>query len=140
METMKLAKYRYNCITNTLYLSEKFYSNASQYDSAEYQLIQSMKKELPGLKIQIEVHKKSKTPKDAHLSIKAMQRYINLTRNSENGMNELNRVIEANKALNHSLKETRKWFKERYPRFGSVPRFDADGYLITDAEKEGDKN
>ena len=99
-----------------------------------------MRNEIPGLRIQVQARKKHKTPTDAHLSLKAMERYIRLTRNSEEGLQELRNVIDVNSGKNHPLKETRKWFKNRYPNYESVPRFDADGYLVTETQKGGDKD
>jgi len=140
MSNCRVAKYRFDCVSNTLYLSEKFYENAGQYNSEEFILLQMMRNEIPGLRVQIEARKKHKTPTDAHLSIKAMQRYIRLTRNSEEGLKELQNVIDANSGKNHHLKETRKWFKTRYPNYDAIPRFDTDGYLVTDKQKGGDKD
>ena len=133
------AKYRFDCVSNTLYLSEKFYENAGQYNSEEFILLQMMRAEIPGLKIHVQPRRKHKTALDAHLSIKAMRKYISLTKNSAAGLQELQNVIDANSGKDHPLKETRKWFKERYPNYDSIPRFDVEGYLLTDVQKEGDK-
>ena len=132
MSKVRVAKYRFDC--------EKFYENAGQYNSEEFILLQMMRNEIPGLRIQVQARKKHKTPTDAHLSIKAMQRYIRLTRDSQAGLKELQNVIDANCGKDHALKETRKWFKDRYPNYDSVPRFDADGFLCTDTQGGGDEN
>lgn len=138
MANVRVAKYRFDCVSNTLYLSEKFYENASQFNSEEFILLQMMREEIPGLRIQIQARQKRKTATDSHLSIKAMQRYIRLMRNSEEGLTELQHAIDANSGKDHPLKETRKWFKDRYPNYNAVPRFDTDGFLRTDLEKGGD--
>ena len=138
MDNVRVAKYRFDCVSNTLYLSAKFYENASQFNSEECILLQMMRNEIPGLRIQVQARKKHKTAMDAHLSIKAMQRYIRLTRNAKDGLKELDRVIEANSGKSHPLKETRRWFKERYPNYDSIPRFDAEGFLRTDLQEGGD--
>ena len=140
MANSRVAKYHFDCVSNTLYLSDKFYEKASQFNSEEFILLQMMRNEIPGLRIQVQARKKHKTPTDAHLSLKAMERYIRLTRNSEEGLQELQNVIDANSGKNHRLKETRKWFKNRYPNYDSVPRFDADGYLVIDHQEGGDAN
>jgi hypothetical protein len=127
-------------VSNTLYLSEKFYEKAGQYNSEEFILLQMMRNEIPGLRIQIEARKKHKTAADAHLSIKAMQRYISLTKNKDDGLTELQNVIDANCGKDHPLKETRKWFKKRYPNYDSVPRFDAEGFLQTKPQEGGDED
>ena len=140
MSNCRVAKYRFDCVSNTLYLSEKFYENAGQYNSEEFILLQMMRNEIPGLRIQIEARKKHKTAADAHLSIKAMQRYISLTKNKDDGLRELQNVIDANCGKDHPLKETRKWFKKRYPNYDSVPRFDAEGFLQTKPQEGGDED
>ena len=140
MANSRVAKYHFDCVSNTLYLSDKFYEKASQFNSEEFILLQMMRDEIPGMRIQVQARKKRKTATDAHLSLKAMERYIRLTRNSEEGLQELQNVIDANSGKNHPLKETRKWFKNRYPNYESVPRFDADGYLVTETQKGGDKD
>jgi len=132
IQNLTLEKYYFDCVTNTLFMSPKFYKRAGQYNSEEYVLLQMMRKEIPGLRLQVAAKKNRKTPTDGHLSIKAMRRYIELTRDSKSLMDELDKVIAANSVKEHSLKETRKWFKERFPNYNSVPRFDADGYLIID--------
>ena len=138
MSNVRVAKYRFDCVSNTIYLSEKFYEKAGQYNSEEFILLQLMRSEIPNLRVQIEARKKHKTSTDAHLSIKAMQRYIRLARNSEEGLKELQNVIDANSGKDHPLKETRKWFKDRYPNYDSVPRFDTEGYLLIDQREGGD--
>ena len=132
IQNLTLEKYYFDCVTNTLFMSPKFYKRAGQYNSEEYVLLQMMRKEIPGLRLQVAAKKNRKTPTDGHLSIKAMRRYIELTRDSKSLMDELDKVIAANSVKEHSLKETRKWFKKRFPNYNSVPRFDADGYLIID--------
>ena len=140
MANVRMAKYRFDCVSNTLYLSEKFYENASQYNSEEFVLLQMMRNEIPGLRIQVQARKKRKTAMDAHLSLKAMQHYIRLTRNKDDGLRELQNVIDANLGKAHPLKETRKWFKNRYPNYDAIPRFDAEGYLVTDKPEGGDED
>lgn len=140
MANSRVAKYHFDCVSNTLYLSDKFYEKASQFNSEEFILLQMMRNEIPGLRIQVQARKKHKTPTDAHLSLKAMERYIRLTRNSEEGLQELRNVIDVNSGKNHPLKETRKWFKNHYPNYESVPRFDADGYLVTETQKGGGRD
>jgi len=132
IQNLTLEKYYFDCVTNTLFMSPKFYKRAGQYNSEEYVLLQIMRKEIPGLRLQVAAKKNRKTPTDGHLSIKAMRRYIELTREKEALLKELENVIAANSVKEHSLKETRKWFKERFPNYNSVPRFDKDGYLITE--------
>ena len=134
IQNLTLEKYYFDCVTNTLFMSPKFYKRAGQYNSEEYVLLQMMRKDIPGLRLQVAAKKNRKTPTDGHLSIKAMKRYIELTRNSQTLLKELENVIAANSVKEHSLKETRKWFKERFPNYNSVPRFDADGYLIIGEE------
>ena len=134
IQNLTLEKYYFDCVTNTLFMSPKFYKRAGQYNSEEYVLLQMMRKDIPGLRLQVAAKKNRKTPTDGHLSIKAMKRYIELTRNSQTLLKELENVIAANSVKEHSLKETRKWFKERFPNYNSVPRFDKDGYLIIGEE------
>jgi len=136
MNPMSIAKYRFDCLSNTLYLSPKFYERSSQFNSEEYILLQMMRSEIPHLRVQVQSQKKRKPSADAHLSIKAMKRYISLMRDKDTLLNELDKVIEANAGKNHPMKETRQWFKARYPHYYSVPRFDADGYLSVDSENK----
>ena len=134
IQNLTIEKYYFDCVTNTLFMSPKFHKRAGQYNSEEYVLLQMMRKDIPGLRLQVAAKKNRKTPTDGHLSIKAMKRYIELTRNSQTLLKELENVIAANSVKEHSLKETRKWFKERFPNYNSVPRFDKDGYLIIGEE------
>ena len=132
IQNLTLEKYYFDCVTNTLFMSPKFYKRAGQYNSEEYVLLQMMRKEIPNLRLQVAAKKNRKTPADGHLSIKEMKRYIELTRDSKALLKELDNVNAANSVKEHPLKETRKWFKERFPNYNSVPRFNTDGYLITD--------
>ena len=140
MNNLHGAKYHFDCVSNTLYLSEAFYEKAGQYNSDEFNLLQLMRNDIPNLRIQVQARKKRKASTDAHLSISAMKKYINLTRNSEIGLQELQNVIDANSGKEHRLKETRIWFKNRYPNYDSIPRFDSEGYLITAQKEGGDMN
>lgn len=134
IQNLTIEKYYFDCVTNTLFMSPKFHKRAGQYNSEEYVLLQMMRKDIPGLRLQVAAKKNRKTPTDGHLSIKAMKRYIELTREKEVLLKELENVIAANSVKEHSLKETRKWFKERFPNYNSVPRFDKDGFLIIGEE------
>ena len=144
MEMQTIGKYYYDCVSNTLHMSPKFYENAGQYNSAEYTLLQTMRREIPNLQLHVQEKKKRKTSASVNLSIKAMKQYIALTRDKDRYETELTNVIAVNSGKKHPLNETRKWFNETFPHYDSVPRFDADGYLIvepqneTAAEKGGD--
>ena len=139
MDKLKIAKYHFDCVTNTLYLSDKFYERAGQFNSGEYNLLQMMKQEIPGLRVQVQARKKRRTPNEAHLSIKAMRHYISLTKDKDRGLKELEKAIDANAGKDHPLKETRRWFRNRYPTYDEIPRFDSDGYLILDRQEGGDE-
>ena len=44
IRNVKMAKYRFDCVSDTLYLSEKFYERAGQYNSEEFVLLQTMRR------------------------------------------------------------------------------------------------
>lgn len=127
---MKHRNYKYDCITNTLILSKNFLHRAAEYGSDEYVLLQTMKEEVPGLRISYQTSKHQKRCKDSQLTIKAMKRYLSCLRDSSTHLRELDRAVIASATQEHPLKAIREWFKENYPNYNSIPRFDDEGYLI----------
>ena len=95
IQNLSLEKYYFDCVTNTLFMSPKFYKRAGQYNSEEYVLLQMMRKDIPGLRLQVAAKKNRKTPTDGHLSIKSMRRYIELTREKEVLLKEQKKTVLA---------------------------------------------
>lgn len=65
-----------------------------------------------------------------------MRRYLEQARDSEVRIKQLDAVVEASVVQKHPLKYTRQWFLDAYPLYDKAPRFDEEGYLIIDNEKE----
>lgn len=133
---MKLG-YRYDCLTNTLILTKEYVQRAADCSSNEFMFLQQMRSEVPNLKVVQASRKKPGKSQDAHLSIDAMKAYISCIRDSEKRLAELEKVIETSVLQEHPILYVRKWFKDSYPHFNDIPRFDSDGFLIPCSEEKG---
>lgn len=133
---------RFNPIANTATLTASFAKQAGMVGTAEYNYLVSLRKSNPGLVVLKATHAsptprldengepKPRDPFDK-VSYKAMEDYMSLCRNKDAYQKEYKNIRLLSKGQPVPYQYVRKWFKAKFPLFGSIDvQYDADGYIV----------
>ena len=140
MTTNKIAGYSYDAISNTLTMTAAFAKNASQLNTAEYNIVRQLRNDNPGMKIEKSA---AKAPANRPLNITfaKMEEYIKNCRDGETRLEAFKKVKSLSKIQSSPYQYVRTWFLENYANYSEQPTFDADGFVIvkTKSEMEAEK-
>ena len=132
----------FNVIENSATLTASFAKRAGMVGTAEYNYLVSLRKSNPGLVVLKATHA-SPTPKTDEngnpkprdpfdkVSYKAMEDYMSLCRDKDAYQKEFNNIRLLSKGQPVPYQFVRKWFKAKFPLFGSIDvQYDAEGYIV----------
>lgn len=133
---------RFNPIENSATLTASFAKRAGMVGTAEYNYLVSLRKSNPGLVVLKATHAsptpqldeegnpKERDPFDK-VSYKAMLAYMAQCRNKDAYQKEFNNIRLLSKGQPVPYQFVRKWFKAKFPLFGSIDvQYDAEGYIV----------
>lgn len=132
----------FNVIENSATLTASFAKRAGMVGTAEYNYLVSLRKSNPGLVVLKATHAsptpqldeegnpKERDPFDK-VSYKAMLAYMAQCRNKDAYQKEFNNIRLLSKGQPVPYQFVRKWFKSKFPLFGSIDvQYDAEGYIV----------
>ena len=139
MNTNKIAGYSYDAISNTLTMTAAFAKQASQLNTAEYNIVRQLRNDNPGMKIEKSA---AKAPSNRPLNITfaQMEKFISLCRDSENRLNQFQKIKSLSKIQSSPYSYVKTWFMNNYANYSEQPEFDEEGFVIvkTKAEMEAE--
>ena len=116
-----LKGYKLDFTTNTLTINYKFDKAASVYGSDEYNLINSLKKDFPNLKIVVKSgREKKKANKNLNLTYKHIEKYISVFKNSDELMNVYWDVRKMSLSAKSPYNYVTDWFKNQFPNYNTA--------------------
>lgn len=140
MTTNKIAGYSYDAISNTLTMTATFAKQASQLNTAEYNIVRQLRNDNPGMKIEKSA---AKAPSNRPLNITfaKMEEYIKNCRDGEIRLEAFKKVKSLSMIQSSPYQYVRTWFLDNYANYSEQPTFDADGFVIvkTKSEMEAEK-
>ena len=140
MTTNKIAGYSYDAISNTLTMTAAFAKNASQLNTAEYNIVRQLRNDNPGMKIEKSA---AKAPANRPLNITfaKMEEYIKQCRDSKDRLEAFKKVKSLSKIQASPYKYVKTWFLNNYANYSEQPEFDEDGFVIvkTKSQMEAEK-
>ena len=130
---LKKDNYYFDYNTNTLYVTKAFDKKASQYNSAECNIIMSLRQMFSNVTIQIAEASKAKSNA---LSYDLMLKYIVRMPNALDLLKEYENVRLMSKCQKSPYKYVCKWFEAKFPNSGKMVSFDEKGELIWKKEED----
>ena len=133
-----MKRYTFDPFTAELTVSPTFLKNASHLDSAEYRIIQQLRKDYGAITI---VEEKSSRKAPAMIRFAQMEKHISQCRDAKERLERFEKIKALSQIQNSPYKYVVTWFLENYANYSEQPQFDADGYLIvkTKSELEAEK-
>jgi len=119
--------------TNTVTVTKKFMMNASQWGSAENNLMKEF--QAYGLRIVLETRKprtpkKTDKSKPALLTYAMMEAYIRMLDVADEMLSEFEAVREAAKSRRNRQQYVNDWFRKTFPRYDAIPELDDDNRIV----------
>ena len=140
MTTNKIAGYSYDPITNSLTMTAAFAKKASQFNTAEYNIVRRLRNDNPGMKIEKSA---AKAPSNRPLNITfaKMEEFIKQCRDSKDRLEAFKKVKALSKIQASPYKYVKTWFLNNYANYSEQPEFDTDGFVVvkTKSQAEAEK-
>ena len=138
---LKKDNYYFDYNTNTLYVTKAFDKKASQYNSAECNIIMSLRQMFSNLTIQIaEAPKRTSKSTDKEikkpLTYDLMLKYIVRMPNALDLVKEYENVKLMSKCQKSPYQYVCKWFEKKFPNYSKLLKFDENGNVIWKTESE----
>ena len=130
---LKKDNYYFDYNTNTLYVTKAFDKKASQYNSAECNIIMSLRQMFSNVTIKIAEAPKAKSNA---LSYDLMLKYIVRMPNARDLLKEYENVKLMSKCQKSPYKYVCKWFEAKFPNYGKMVSFDEKGELVWKKEED----
>ena len=132
MNTTKRAGYSYDALTNTLTATKTFMNKASQYGSAEYNIIKGLRADNPNMKFDI-IERTTTKSEDRPVTAKYadIEHFIKQFPKEQqaNLMDRYNKVKALSKTHRSPYKFVLDWFLDYFPLYNSDAAFDENGNL-----------
>lgn len=123
--------YAVNFRENTATITKKFEEKASQWGSAENNLMKEF--QAYGLRIVLETRKPrttKKTDKPALLTYAMMEAYIRMLDVADEMLSEFEVVRETAKSRRNRQQYVNDWFRKTFPRYDAIPELDDDNRIV----------
>lgn len=130
---LKKDNYYFDYNTNTLYVTKAFDKKASKYNSAECNIIMSLRQMFSNVTIKIAEAPKAKSKT---LSYDLMLKYIVRMPNARDLLKEYENVRLMSKCQKSPYKYVCKWFEAKFPNYGKMVSFDEKGELVWKKEED----
>ena len=130
---LKKDNYYFDYNTNTLYVTKAFDKKASQYNSAECNIIMSLRQMFSNLTIKIAEAPKAKSNA---LSYDLMLKYIVRMPNALVLLKEYENVRLMSKCQKSPYRYVCNWFEETFPKYDKMLTFDEKGNLVWKKEEK----
>ena len=134
MNTTKRAGYSYDALTNTLTATKTFMNKASQYGSAEYNIIKGLRADNPNMKFDI-IERTTTKSEDRPVTAKYadIEHFIKQFPKEQqaNLMDRYNKVKALSKTHRSPYKFVLDWFLDYFPLYNSDAAFDENGNLTS---------
>lgn len=129
----KSYNYAVNFRENTVTITKQFEEKASQWGSAENNLMKEF--QAYGLRIVLETRKprspkKTDKSKPALLTYGMMEAYIRMLDVADEMQSEFEAVREAAKSRRNRQQYVNEWFRKTFPRYDAIPELDDDNRIV----------
>ncbi len=134
MNTTKRAGYSYDALTNTLTATKSFMNKASQYGTAEYNIIKGLRADNPNMKFEVAERVASKTDnRPVTAKYADMEHFIKQfpQEQQKNLMERYNKVKALSKTYRSPYKFVLDWFLDYFPLYNNDADFDKNGNLTS---------
>jgi len=110
--------YKINFTNNTITMNYKFYKNAQDITSKEYQLLKAIKEDFPAITLVVEAGRKvTTTQKNKRLTYENMLRHMNSYKNADELVEMFEIVKELSMPLASPYKYVCDWFNTQFPNY-----------------------
>ena len=134
MNTTKRAGYSYDALTNTLTATKTFMKKASQYGTAEYNIIKGLRADNPNMKFDI-IERTATKSEDRPVTAKYadMEHFIKqFPQERQKSLLECyNKVKALSKTHRSPYKFVLDWFLDYFPLYNSDAAFDENGNVTS---------
>ncbi|MBP3657086.1 MAG: hypothetical protein J6K32_10375 [Clostridia bacterium] len=137
MKTMTMTGYSYDALTNILTVTAAFLKKASQYGTAEYNVLKGLRADNPNMKIEKQTRKASSSDDESKRPITAkyadMEHFIKQfpVEQQEELMDRYKKVRAMSKTHRSPYKYVLDWFVDYFPLYGNDAEFDEEGKLTS---------
>ena len=118
-----MKNYKMDFETKTLIVTREFAKGLEKMASKECKIYMHFKGLVPDLKIAYRTHITNKPNHNKGLTYKKMERFIKTYSNSDELLDEFNKVVEYAGFMNNSYAIVNKWFRMQFPDYGKMPTF-----------------
>lgn len=131
-----MKNYKMDFETKTLIVTREFAKGLEKMASKECKIYMHFKGLVPDLKIAYRTHITNKPNHNKGLTYKKMERFIKTYSNSDELLDEFNKVVEYAGFMNNSYAIVNKWFRMQFPDYGKMPTFVNGELYITPIPSE----
>lgn len=125
----------FDFVRNVLTCTSAYLKKASQLGTEEYREIIQYRHDNPGMTIEV-MEKKSAANRPASISFAQMEKFISLCHDSENRLNQFQKIKSLSKIQASPYSYVKTWFLNNYANYSDQPEFDADGFVVVKTKSQ----
>ena len=130
----------FDFVRNVLTCSASYLKKASQIGTEEYREVLQYRHDNPGMTIEV-MEKKPSANRPASITFVQMEKFISLCRDSEDRLNQFQKIKSLSKIQSSPYSYVKTWFLNNYANYSEQPEFDPDGFVVvkTKSQMEAEK-
>ncbi len=132
---IKASARSFDFIHNVLTCTPAYLKKASQLGTEEYREVLQYRHDNPGMKIEV-MDKKPTANRPVSITFAKMEGFISLCRDSENRLNQFQKIKSLSKIQASPYSYVKTWFLNNYANYSEQPKFDTDGFVIVKTKGE----
>ena len=125
----------FDFLRNVLTCSASYLKKASQLGTEEYREVLQYRHDNPGMTIEV-MEKKSAANRPASITFAQMEKFISLCRDSENRLNQFQKIKSLSKIQSSPYSYVKTWFLNNYANYSEQPEFDEEGFVIVKTKSQ----
>lgn len=118
----------FDFLRNVLTCSSSYLKKASQLGTEEYREVLQYRHDNPGMTIEA-MEKKPAANRPASITFAQMEKFISLCRDSENRLNQFQKIKSLSKIQSSPYSYVKTWFLNNYANYSEQPEFDEEGFV-----------
>ena len=125
----------FDFVRNVLTCSASYLKKASQLGTEEYREVLQYRHDNPGMTIEV-MEKKPAANRPASITFAQMEKFISLCRDSEDRLNQFQKIKSLSKIQSSPYSYVKTWFMNNYANYSEQPEFDPDGFVVVKAKSD----
>lgn len=112
-----------------------YLKKASQLGTEEYREVIQYRRDNPDMTIEV-MEKKPTSNRPVSISFARMEEFISLCRDSENRLNQFQKIKSLSKIQSSPYSYVKTWFLNNYANYSEQPEFDEEGFVIVKTKNQ----